>query len=169
MINLSQYNHAMAFKEEMAKGPQYVEIIKGERKGTIGWVTDIKCRFHSSHLYQISAGGKRLFWIDGEYLKHLKGQTTYVKVDLGIEVFDLLQRKISVGDVIMFPRSMGNKVEMVIGTVKAISKKGAVYTRPFTSSSVDMPSTVRVGKPSVAMIMDRTTIDRVVMAKLSAS
>jgi hypothetical protein len=79
-------------------------------------------------------------------------------------------REIEVGHTILFPRGTeGARVDMVMGTVKKISSKGAIYALLFKNSQGGdlVDGLVRVGKPGSAMIIDKGTVDQVLLAKLS--
>lgn len=172
MANLSHYNNASMFQDSMKRGPQYVRVVNGPKSGSIGKVVAVRCKFYSSHDYQLAVKGRRSFWVKGADLEHIPnhdGSTKYVHDHTTPEHTDMLGRTIEVGHTLLFPRTTDGTIEMVMATVRYISKKGAVYARPFKGTSVEMPVLVRVGKPSIAMIIDKSTLDRVVMAKLSSS
>lgn len=172
-MSLNNHHSAMALIKAMDTGPQFVRITAGSRKGTVGRVMEVRSKYYSAHDYQLAVRGRRAFWVKGSELEHLgdwKGGTHYANNPATPTYHDLMGRQIEVGHTILFPRGTeGARVDMVMGTVRKISEKGTIYARLFKSGQGNEVSNdlVRVGKPSSAMILDKGTVDQVMLAKLS--
>lgn len=173
-MSLNNYNSAMFLIKAMEAGAQYVKVVAGPREGTVGRVMSVRSKYYSAHDYQVAVKGRRSFWMKGSDLEHLenwRGGTHYA-MNRETPVFnDLMGRRIEVGQTILFPRGTeGARVDMVMGTVRKISDKGAIYAKLFKSghgNEID-DGLVRVGKPGSAMIIDKGTATQVMMAKLAA-
>jgi len=171
-VSLNNYHAAMGLIKAMEDGSQFVKIIAGTRLGTVGRVLQINSKYYSAHEFQIEVKGKRPFWIKGSHLEHLEnwqGGTHFAQDNTTPSYNDLMGRKIEIGHTILFPRGTdGARVDMVMGTVKRISKTGAIYAVLFKSGQGnDVKKTpVRVGKPTSSMIIDKGTVDQVMLAKL---
>jgi hypothetical protein len=172
-MNLNNYHAATSLIKSMEDGPQFVRIISGVREGTVGRVVSVRSKYYSAHDYQLSVNGRRSFWMKGSELEHLadwKGGTHFVEDRETTPRFnDLMGRTIEIGHTILFPRGTeGARVDMVMGTVKKISDKGAIYAKLFKSAQGNKAGDlVRVGKPTSAMILDGGTVNQVMLAKLS--
>lgn len=174
-MSLNNFNTATALIKAMESGAQYVRVVAGPREGSVGRVMQVTSKYYSAHEYQISIKGKRAFWVKGSDLEHLpdwRGGTHYARNDETPSYNDLMGRRIEVGHTLVFSRRSGENgsSDMVMGTVKKISDKGAIYTKLFMSSQDGGCSStlVRVGKPGSAMIIDKGTTDQVMLAKLAA-
>lgn len=171
-MNLQHYDTATSLKASVVELEVFARITGGTRQGSVGKIIDVKSPFFSQHFYRIDITGKRPFWVDGsdlEVLMNYQGETQYVKVEETPTYQDMLGRDISVGNTVSFPRLItGGSVEMIMGTVRRISKGGALYVKPFMiSGKQDCDAgEVRIGTPSRAMILDRDTVDEILMAKL---
>jgi hypothetical protein len=135
----------------------------------------VNSKYFSAHEYQLAVKGKRPFWVKGSNLEHLvdwHGGTHFAEDKTTPAYHDLMGRTIEVGHTILFPRGTdGARVDMVMGTVRKISDKGTIYARLFKSGLGNHEiknAMVRVGKPSSAMILDKGTVDQVMLAKLAA-
>ena len=173
-MSLNNYHTAMCLLKAMEDGAQFVRVTAGPREGTVGRVMQVNSKYFSAHEYQIAVKGKRPFWVKGSSLEHLEGWAggTHFAEDKSTPTYhDLMGRTIEVGHTILFPRGTeGARVDMVMGTVRRISDKGAIYAKLFKSGQGNeehVGRAVRVGKPNSAMILDKGTVDQVVMAKLS--
>lgn len=173
-MSLNNFNTATSLIKAMESGAQYVRVTAGPRKGTVGRVMSVKSKYYSAHDYQLAVKGRRSFWMKGSDLEHLedwKGGTHHARNDETPTFNDLMGREIEVGHTLVFSRRANETSgsEMVMGTVRKISSKGAIYAKLFHSSQggVDT-SLVRVGKPGSAMIIDKGTTDQVMLAKLAA-
>jgi hypothetical protein len=171
-MNLNNYQAAMSLIASMEDGPQFVRVIAGLREGTVGRVMSVRSKYYSAHDYQLAVGTRRGFWIKGSELEHLpnwKGGTHFAEDPETPRFNDLMGRTIEIGHTIIFPRGTeGARVDMVMGTVKKISDKGTIYAKLFKSAQGNTATDlVRVGKPASAMILDKGTVDQVMLAKLS--
>jgi len=171
-MNLNNYNAAMTLIKGMEDGTQFVRVTAGLREGTVGRVVSVRSKYYSAHDYQIAVTGRRSFWMKGSELEHLedwKGGTRYSEVTEIPRHHDLMGRTIEIGHTILFPRGTeGARVDMVMGTVHKISDKGAIYAKVFKSvKGENLSASIRVGKPNSAMIIDRGTVDQVMLAKLT--
>jgi hypothetical protein len=172
-MSLNNFDAATSLVESMQISAQYVRITAGQREGTVGMVMDHKSEYYSSHEYRIKVRGRRSFWIKGSELLHLKnwdGGTNYVQRTEVPRYNDLMGRQIDVGHTIYFPRGTeGALCDMIMGTVKKISDKGTIYVKVFMNSQGGelVAETIRVGRPSQAMIIDKGMFDQVLLAKLS--
>ena len=175
-MSLNDYNTAQTLSLVIAKKAQYVKIITGERAGSIGRIVEVKSKFFSQHDYRIKIEGRKEFWQSGatlELLENHNGETVFVKNTVIPTKVDFMGREITTGVVLLVPRTNSeNSVEMVLGTVKRISPSGAIYVRPIKMgneivSSEDNVNDIRVGAPDRAMVMDRDTVQGIVMMKLS--
>lgn len=173
-MSLNNFNTATSLMKAMEAGAQYVRVTAGPRKGTVGRVMAVKTKYYSAHDYQLAVKGRRSFWMKGSDLEHLedwKGGTSHSRCDETPTFNDLMGRQIEVGHTLVFSRraSETSGSEMVMGTVRKISDKGAIYAKLFHSSQGGVDSSlVRVGKPGSAMIIDKGTTDQVMLAKLAA-
>lgn len=174
MQDLSHYNAAAFLTDGMKTGPQFVRVIRGARSGTVGKIVEINAKYYSAHEYRIAVKGHRSFWMKGadlEYVADHAGETTWINdPDYQVHHDDMLGRRISEGCTLAFHRQAdGNGTEMVLGTVKKISKCGAVYVKPFkTARSEEVPQgLIKVGVPRSSMVVARDTVDAVLLAKLS--
>ena len=174
-MSLNEYDAATSLIKAMENGAQYVRIVSGTREGSVGRVLSVRSKYFSLHEYNLHIQGRRNFWIKGSELTHLKNWTggTHIVINNETPVFnDLMGRPIEIGHVIFFPRSVeGARMDQVMGTVKKIGDKGSIYVKLFKSASDghDMDGMVRVGKPSSAVILDRNTVDMVLLAKMTAT
>lgn len=172
-MNLNNFHAATTVIESMKEGPQYVRVIAGPREGTVALVMSVHSKYYSAHDYQVSVKGRRSFRMKGSDLEHLPewgGGTHFAHNDETPTYNDLMGRTIEVGHTILFPRGTeGARVDMVMGTVRKISDKGAIYARLFKSGQGNEigKKLVRVAKPNSAMILDKGTVDQVLLAKLS--
>lgn len=173
-MNLNMHQSAMTLLKAMEEGPQFVRVTAGPRVGTVGRVMQVNSKYYSAHEYQVAVKGKRPFWVKGSHLEHLanwRGGTHFAEDKTTPTYNDLMGRTIEVGHTILFPRGTdGARVDMVMGTVRRISNKGAIYARLFKSGQGNddiKGALVRVGKPTSAMILDKGTVDQVMLAKLS--
>ena len=174
MQDLSHFNAAASVTSGMKAGPQFVRIMRGAKEGTVARVAQIRMKYYSAHEYKLSCDGRRDFWVKGEDLEYLtdyQGETKYVNdVDFTVTHNDMMGNELAVGQTIMFSRSATGSAELCIGTIKKINKSGAIYANIFKMSrSEEMPKgMVKVGVPSSAIIMDRSTVDNIVLAKMAA-
>lgn len=173
-MSLNNYNSATHLIKAMEDGAQYVKVVAGPREGTVGRVMSVRSKYYSAHDYQLAVKGRRSFWMKGSDLQHLenwRGGTHFANNPETPSYNDLTGRRIEVGQTILFPRGTeGARVDMVMGTVRKISDKGAIYAKLFKSGigqELD-DCLVRVGKPGSAMIIDKGTADRVMLEKLAA-
>jgi hypothetical protein len=173
-MSLNNFNSATYLIKAMEDGAQYVRVVAGPREGTVGRVMSVRSKYYSAHDYQLAVKGRRSFWMKGSDLEHLEnwhGGTHYAKNSETPTFNDLMGRRLEVGQTILFPRGTeGARVDMVMGTVRKISDKGAIYAKLFKSghgNELD-DCLVRVGKPGSAMIIDKGTADQVMLAKLAA-
>lgn len=175
-MSLDSYNSASFIREGMEHTSVFVRVTAGPKAGTVARVSDIRQKYFSAHDYHLAVKGRRRFWMKGadlEYLPNHDGSTIYIQDFETPEHNDLMGRRIDVGHVLLFPRSIiaGAKVEMVLGTVSKISAKGAIYAKLFKGSQggeIASNALVRVGKPSSAMIFDKNTQDQIMLAKLQS-
>jgi hypothetical protein len=173
-MNLNHFKAASSLIESMKAGPQYVKITAGPRENTIGRVMSVRSKYYSAHDYQLSVAGRRSFWAKGSDLEHLRNHTggTHYAYNGETPVYnDLMGRRLEVNQTILFPRGTeGARVDMVMGTIQKVSARGAIYARLFKSGQGNdlHEGMVRVGKPGSAMIIDRGTMDTVLLAKLAA-
>lgn len=172
-MSLNNYHTAMGLLKAMEEGAQFVRVTAGPREGTVGRVMQVTSKYYSAHEYQIAVKGKRPFWVKGSSLEHLenwRGGTHFAEDKTTPSYNDLMGRTIEIGHTILFPRGTeGARVDMVMGTVKKISDKGTIYARLFKSGQGNeevLSALVRVGKPNSAMILDKGTVDQVMLAKL---
>ena len=173
-MSLNDFKTATTLIKAMEDGPQYVRVTAGSRIGTIGRVMMVRTKYYSAHDYQLAVKGRRSFWMKGSDLEHLpnhRSGTHYIVNHETPTYNDLMGRRIEVGQTILFPRGCeGARVDMVMGTVRRISNKGAIYAKLFKSGQGNDlgDGLVRVGKPGSAMIIDKGTTDQVMLAKLAA-
>lgn len=173
-MSLNNFNTATYLIKSMESGPQYVRVTAGPREGTVGRVMSVRSKYFSSHDYQLAVKGRRSFWMKGSDLEHVedwKGGTHYAVCHDTPSHHDLMGRTIEVGQTILFPRGTeGARVDMVMGTVKKISDKGAIYAKLFKSGQGNEVGSelVRVGKPNSAMIISKDLGDHVMLAKLAS-
>lgn len=173
-MSLNNYNSATHLIKSMESGAQYVKVTAGPRAGSVGRVMSVRSKYYSAHDYQLAIKGRRSFWMKGSDLIHLpnhRGGTHYSHNRETPTYNDLMGRTIDVGHTILFPRGTeGARVDMVMGTVRKISDKGAIYAKLFKSGQGNevADELVRVGKPGSAMIIDKGALDQVVLAKLAA-
>jgi len=174
-MSLNYYQAAMDLLKAMTDGPQFVRVTAGPREGTVARVMQVNSKYYSAHEFQITVKGKRPFWIKGSMLEHLTdwaGGTHFNEDKTTPSYNDLMGRTIEVGHTILFPRGTeGARVDMVMGTVRKISDKGTIYAKLFKSGQGNNEvegAVVRVGKPSSAMILDKGTVDQVMLAKLTS-
>jgi hypothetical protein len=172
-MSLNQYKNASQLIEAMEGGSQYVRVSAGNKRDSVGRVVEVRSRYYSAHDYLLDFGkGNRKCWFKGsevEYLEGYQGHPRLCKNDEQPVHNDLMGRPIEVGVTILFPRSGDAGMDMVMGTVRKISDKGAIYAKLFKSGDGDLPNKlVRVGKPNSAMIMANDTMNQVLMAKLAA-
>ena len=171
---LNDYNAATSLIKAMEDGAQYVRIVAGPRAGSVGRVLSVRSKYYSLHEYNLHIQGRRNFWMKGSELTHLKSWSggTHLLVNKETPVFnDLMGRPIEVGHVVFFPRSIeGARMDQVIGTVKKIGDKGSIYVKLFKSATDghDMDGLVRIGKPSSAVVIDKNTVNMVLLAKMTA-
>lgn len=173
-MSLNNYQTAMSLLKAMEDGPQFVRVTAGPREATVGRVMEVSSKYYSAHEYKIAVKGKRPFWVKGSNLEHLENwrSGTHFAEDKSTPTYhDLMGRTIEINHTILFPRGTeGARVDMVMGTVKKISDSGAIYARLFKSGQGNecSGSLVRVGKPNSAMILDKGTVDQVMLAKLTS-
>jgi len=173
-MSLNNYNAATNLIKSMEDGAQYVRVVAGPREGTVGRVMSVRSKYYSAHDYQLAVNGRRSFWMKGSDLEHLsnwRGGTHFSNNPQTPVYNDLLGRRLEVGQTILFPRGTeGARVDMVMGTVKKISDKGAIYAKLFKSGQGNEleDGLVRVGKPGSAFIIDKGAADQVMLAKLAA-
>lgn len=173
-MTLNNYISATNLIKSMEDGAQYVRVVAGPREGSVGRVMSVRSKYYSAHDYHLAVKGRRSFWMKGSDLEHLenwRGGTHYA-LNRDTPIFnDLMGRRLEVGQTLVFPRGTeGARVDMVMGTIRKISEKGAIYAKLFKSgqgNEID-DCLVRVGKPGSAMIIDKGTADTVMLAKLAA-
>lgn len=172
-MDLQHYNTATSIKEEITTGKVYARVTSGTRAGSVGQIVDVRSPYYSQHFYRIAIKGKRPFWLNAEKLELLQdwqGETSYNKITETPAYKDMLGRVIEVGQTVTFPRLItSGSVEMVMGTVKRISESGALYVKAFLKSDNEDCDNreIRIGTPNRAMIVDRNTVDQVLLAKMS--
>lgn len=173
MQDLSHFNAASHLTSGMAVGPQFVRIMSGPRSGTIGRVSEIRMKYYSAHEYKIACTGRRAFWVKGEDLEHLPGytgETEFVKNDdYQVTHTDMMGKELSVGQTIMFTRVATGAADMCMGTIQKITKTGVVYAKVFKMArEEELPTAlVKVGVPASSIVIDRGTVDNILLAKLA--
>ena len=173
-MDLQHYSTAASIKDEAVKTQMFARVVSGNKRDTVGRIIDVRSPYFSQHFYRLEAQGKRPFWVNGEKLELLqnwKGDTHYNRVTERPVFHDMLGREITVGQTVNFPRMItSGSVEMIMGTVKRISEGGAIYVKPFMiSDQEDIESReVRLASPARALIIDRGTVDQVLLAKMSS-
>lgn len=172
-MDLQHYDTANSIKEEGANGTFFARVTKGNRTGSVGRIIDVKSPYYSQHFYRLEIKGRRPFWLNAEKLEFLPnydGDTIYNKITETPTHNDMLGREIQVGQTVSFPRMItSGSVEMIMGTVRRISESGAVYVKAFLKSDNEECSKgdIRIGTPNRAMILDRNTVDSIMLAKMS--
>lgn len=172
-MDLQHYDNATAIKEDVANGTFFARVTKGNRTGSVARIIDVKSPYYSQHFYRLEIKGRRPFWLNAdklEFVANHTGETTYVKVDETPKHIDMLGREIEVGQTVSFPRMItSGSVEMIMGTVRRISRSGSVYVKAFLKSDKEECSNadIRIGTPNRAMILDRSTVDSIMLAKMS--
>lgn len=172
---MNSYETAKFVTANMAVAPQFARIAEGSRAGTVGRIVDVRSKYWSEQEYRLSVKGRRRFWVKGIHLELLKDHTegTSFMEDKTTPIYtDTLGRELSLDQTVIFPRSAdGALVEMVMGTIKRISDKGALYVRPFKIGKKTVVSSdlIRLACPDRAIIIDKMTATEVMMAKLSCN
>lgn len=172
-MDLQHYDTATSIKEDVANGTFYVRVTSGNRQGSVARIIDVRSPYYSQHFYRLEIKGRKAFWINAdklEFIANHDGETHYNKVTETPTHNDMLGREIQVGQTVSFPRMItSGSVEMIMGTVKRISASGSVYVKAFLKSDNEECSNaeVRIGTPNRAMILDRSTVDSIMLAKMS--
>lgn len=172
-MDLQTYTTAASIKEQTSTSVVYARVIKGRRQGTVGRIIDVRSPYYSQHFYRLSVTGKRPFWVKDEVLELLtdwQGETQYCFDRDSVPTHkDMMGRDITLGSVLVFPRLItSGSVEMIMGTVRRISDSGTIYVAPFRNSDRDSPEKeVSVGKPHRSTIIDKDTINQIMLTKMS--
>ena len=172
-MDLQHYDTATSIKEDVANGTFFARVTKGNRAGSLGRIIDVKSPYFSQHFYRLEIKGRRAFWLNAdklEFVANHTGETVYNKVDETPCHNDMLGREIQVGQTVSFPRMItSGSVEMIMGTVRRISASGSVYVKAFLKSDNEECGSqdIRIGTPNRAMILDRSTVDSIMLAKMS--
>ena len=172
-MDLQHYDNATSIKEDVANGTFFARVTKGNRAGSVARIIDVKSPFYSQHFYRLEIKGHRPFWLNAdklEFVENHTGETHYNKVTETPTHTDMLGREIQVGQTVSFPRMItSGSVEMIMGTVRRISETGSVYVKAFLKSDNEEygQTDIRIGTPNRAMILDRSTVDSIMLAKMS--
>ncbi len=168
---MNQYEIAKFVTENMAVSPQFARISMGQRAGTVGRIVEVRSKYYSEHEYRLAVKGRRRFWVKGDDLQLLEDHqegTQYME-DQTTPVFtDTMGRELVLDQTVIFPRSADGALEMVMGTIKKISTKGALYVRPFKiGQKMNVPKDlIRLACPNRALILDKSTVTEVMLTKL---
>lgn len=172
---MNRYETAKFVTANMAVAPQFARVASGARAGTVGRIVEVRSKYWSEQEYRLAVKGRRRFWVKGETLELLEGHiegTCYIE-DKSTPIYkDTLGRELSLDQTVIFPRSAdGALVEMVMGTIKKISDKGALYVRPFKigDKTVTSSDLIRLACPNRALIIDKMTATEVMLAKLACN
>lgn len=171
---MNRYDIANFVRTNMDSAPQFARIIKGARSGTVGRIVEVNSPYFSEHHYRLAVAGRRRFWVKGEHLELLENheQGTSFMLNTETPVYkDTLGRELGLDQTVIFPRATsGATVEMVMGTIKSISPKGAIYVRAFKLGSGQAPTSalIRLACPERALILDKMTVTEVMVAKMQS-
>jgi hypothetical protein len=172
---LKFYQEAENVKKLVAKGEQFVQVTKGEKRGSIARVVDVKHIKYSHHQFKLQIDGCRKFWLKGKFLNHLPeytGSTMLVKPKHSLQIDDILGKEIIVGCVIIFYKvivpGISSIPELVVGTVKAIDINGNILVKPIIiSGECSHALELLTLRNNRCLIINRNLLDDIMVYKLA--
>jgi hypothetical protein len=171
---MNQYQTAKFVTERFENEAMYARVAGGAREGTVGRIVGVRSKYYSEPEYRLIVSGRRAFWVKGTQVEMTQDNTTrFIENKLTPKYQDTLGRDLELDQTIIFPRmgSNGEAVVMVIGTIKRISDKGALYVRAFKVGNklgvVD--ELMRVACPDRALILDKATLTELMLSKMKCN